>query len=289
MARLKTLAELLAALRATNWWDQTPDEHHHLQATPVTREEWNELWNGLGALANRLGETSADIRDAILMHIEGIAETPQFIAELTEGLEGRHGFEVTRATHKALYYVRNAGWVPLRFVGGAGVPARTPALDMQITDMSKEINSDYYASDAHVVRIIYEMIVSIIQRVDAAELRIISDGERLTIVEERLDNVQSILTDSQGRLTTIHGQITDIEEELDAKLTTQAEKAWVGFMDWIVFFVQPTMPTQADLDPWVNRHQLTYTLWATRQWRYRAAAAVWIDTRWIKGSADYVF
>jgi len=40
---------------------------------------------------------------------------------------------------------------------------------------------------------------------------------------------------------------------MDDRLPTVSEKKWLAFQDDIVLFVQPSLPTQAQCDPWAGK------------------------------------
>lgn len=203
-------------------------EEDHASARPVTAEEWVSLFNSMARLADKFQVMFGDVRDAFIRHIEGVVTLPQD----DEDLEGRHGFKVDDF-HAAWHYIDGV-WHKLDF---SGVEAQ-PMIDMPIIqpDEYPDIYDDFYAADAHVVRLIYLMLLDLADRVDGIELRMIQMGDELTILEELVDNF----------------------------LPGEFEKEWLGFMNSVVYYVQPTKPADTELYRWRN---------------YRA---VWIDSNWIK-------
>jgi len=86
----------------------------------------------------------------------------------------------------------------------------------------KTIYPDFYAADAHVVRLIYEMIMGLLRRITIAE------GDIIRI---------------QDNLVYIHRRINEFSP-------TKDELKWIGVMGNLVIFIQPELPTTAQCDPW---------------------------------------
>lgn len=184
---------------------------HHIAKTGITVEEWNLLWNKLGLMADRLGVGIADLIDALLAHIEGIVTLPQD----DEDLEGRHGLKVDPVFHAASHWIRATGeWWPLT----TGWDGSVPLIDMPIInpDRDFEIPPDQGAADAHVVRLIYLMLLDLTKKVDDLEMD----------------------------LVVLEGRVEVIENKIERNLPTDDEKEWLAFASKILWYVQTTQPEQ---------------------------------------------
>ena len=193
---------------------------HHINFTAITVEEWNLLWNKLAMMADELGVSIADLIDALLQHIEGVVTLPQNDEDLT----GRHGLKVDPVFHAAAHWVREtAKWWPIT----TGWDGSVPLIDMDIINPDRDyvIPPDQGAADAHVVRIIYLMLLDLAERVNNLE----------------------------ADLVVLEGRIEVIEDLLERNLPSDSEKEWLTFASKILWYVQTTQPQENIPLTWENR------------------------------------